>query len=191
MRRFLCRGPSIRLKKHASEISGFHKKTRNITLVKNQSARIRSEKIDILYLFSGHSLLISDPYPTMIFLLLFPTFFNQCIAILESLRAHCKRLQNKTSDTDVQTSLKIVFEKDLKLTLYRHWTVEHSLKYSMFTAVRLKLWTLKGDKKIHQLLADMGYLTSFQKYFFLLIAKDFPGFHWCRADNNSNQWTYS
>ncbi|XP_050315859.1 cell division control protein 45 homolog [Anthonomus grandis grandis] len=75
---------------------------------------------------------------------------------MESLRAHCKRLQNKTNDTDVQTSLKILFEKDLRLTLYRHWTVEQSLKYSMFTAVRLKLWTLKGDKKIHELLAEMG-----------------------------------
>lgn len=48
--------------------------------------------------------------------------------------------------------------------LYRHWTVEHSLKFSMFTAVRLKLWTLKGDKRIHQLLADMGY--RFLKLFF-------------------------
>ncbi|KAL1502492.1 hypothetical protein ABEB36_007627 [Hypothenemus hampei] len=80
----------------------------------------------------------------------------QYILEMETLRNHCKRLQNKTNDTDVQTSLKILFEKDLQLTLYRHWTVEHSLKYSIFTAVRLKLWTLKGDKKIHQLLAEMG-----------------------------------
>ncbi|ENN71751.1 hypothetical protein YQE_11571, partial [Dendroctonus ponderosae] len=95
------------------------------------------------------------------------------------LMAHCKRLQNKTSDTDVQTSLKIVFEKDLKLTLYRHWTVEHSLKYSMFTAVRLKLWTLKGDMKIHQLLADMGLpLVQSRQHFKsmdLQLRKEFHG----------------
>ncbi|KAF7283659.1 cell division cycle protein 45 isoform X2 [Rhynchophorus ferrugineus] len=81
---------------------------------------------------------------------------TQYILEMETLRAHCKRLQNKTNDTDVLTSLKILFEKDLRLTLYRHWTVEHSIKYSTFTAVRMKLWTLKGDKKIHELLADMG-----------------------------------
>lgn len=81
---------------------------------------------------------------------------TQYIIEMENLRAHCKRLQNKTNDTDILTSLKILFEKDLRLTLYRHWTVEHSLKYSMFTAIKMKLWTLKGDKKIHELLADMG-----------------------------------
>ncbi|XP_030747406.1 cell division control protein 45 homolog [Sitophilus oryzae] len=81
---------------------------------------------------------------------------TQYILEMEALRAHCTRLQHKSNDTDVLTSLKILFEKDLRLTLYRHWTVEHSLKYSMFTAIRMKLWTLKGDKKIHELLADMG-----------------------------------
>uniref|UniRef100_A0A6P7FIP6 Cell division control protein 45 homolog isoform X2 n=1 Tax=Diabrotica virgifera virgifera TaxID=50390 RepID=A0A6P7FIP6_DIAVI len=73
------------------------------------------------------------------------------------LQAHAVRLQNKTNDTDVMTSLKITFENDLKLTLYRHWSVKSSLKYSMFPAVKMKLWSLKGDKKLHELLADMGF----------------------------------
>lgn len=73
------------------------------------------------------------------------------------LQAHASRLQNKTNDTDVMTSLKISFENDLRLTLYRHWSVESSLKYSMFPAVKMKLWSLKGDKKLHELLADMGF----------------------------------
>lgn len=72
------------------------------------------------------------------------------------LQSHTNRLQNKTNDTDVLTSLKIMFEKDLRLTLYRHWSVEASLKYSMFSAVKMKLWSLKGDKRLHELLADMG-----------------------------------
>ncbi|CAH1963521.1 unnamed protein product [Acanthoscelides obtectus] len=72
------------------------------------------------------------------------------------LQAHANRLQNMTNDTDVLTSLKIAFEKDLRLALYRHWSVEDSLKYSMFTAVKMKLWSLRGDKKLHELLADMG-----------------------------------
>lgn len=73
-----------------------------------------------------------------------------------NLQAHATRLQNRTNDTDVQTSLKINFENDLRLVLYRHWSVEASLKYSMYTACKLKLWSLKGDKKLHELLADMG-----------------------------------
>lgn len=76
---------------------------------------------------------------------------------MQNLRAHVTRLQNKTSDTDVLTSLKIGCESDLRLTLYRHWSVEESLKYSMFSAVKMKLWSLKGDKKLQELLADMGY----------------------------------
>ncbi|GJQ85966.1 CDC45L [Trypoxylus dichotomus] len=73
-----------------------------------------------------------------------------------NLQAHVTRLQNRTNDTDVLTSLKIVFEKDLRLCLYRHWTVESSLKYSAFTACKMKLWSLRGDKKLQELLADMG-----------------------------------
>lgn len=75
---------------------------------------------------------------------------------IDPLQSHVTRLQNKTNDTDVLTSLKITFEKDLRLTLYRHWSVESSLKFSMFPAVKMKLWSLKGDKRLHELLADMG-----------------------------------
>lgn len=75
---------------------------------------------------------------------------------ISPLQAHATRLHNKTNDTDVMTSLKIKFDNDLKLTLYRHWSVESTLKYSMFTSVKMKLWSLKGDKKLHELLADMG-----------------------------------
>ncbi|KAK9753843.1 Methyltransferase domain [Popillia japonica] len=73
-----------------------------------------------------------------------------------NLQAHVTRLQNRTNDTDVLTSLKISFEKDLRLCLYRHWTVESSLKFSMFTACKMKLWSLRGDKRLQELLADMG-----------------------------------
>ncbi|XP_044764128.1 cell division control protein 45 homolog [Coccinella septempunctata] len=73
-----------------------------------------------------------------------------------SLQAHATRLHNRSNDSEVKTSLKITFEKDLKLVLHKHWCVESSLKFSMFTSCRLKLWTLKGDRKLHQLLAEMG-----------------------------------
>lgn len=74
-----------------------------------------------------------------------------------NLQAHVTRLQNRSVDTDILTSLKINFENDLKLILYRYWTVESSLKYSMYTACRMRLWTIRGHKALQELLADMGY----------------------------------
>lgn len=81
---------------------------------------------------------------------------TQYVLEIGNLQAHTTRLQNRSSDTDDFTSVKIGFQKDLRLTLYRHWSVQASLKYSMFTACKLKLWLFTGDKKLHELLADMG-----------------------------------
>lgn len=54
------------------------------------------------------------------------------------------------------TTARISFIKDLQLALYRHWTVEASLRHSMYSACKLKLWTVKGERKLHELLVDMG-----------------------------------
>lgn len=69
------------------------------------------------------------------------------------LQTHSNRLKSRSTDT---TSLKITYEKDLRLVLYRHWSVESSLKFSMFTACKMKLWSHRGGKKLYELLADMG-----------------------------------
>lgn len=58
--------------------------------------------------------------------------------------------------SNTSTHLRIESDKDLLLALYRHWTIECSLRYSMFTAVSLKLWTIKGEKRLKQILAEMG-----------------------------------
>ncbi|XP_066588685.1 cell division control protein 45 homolog isoform X2 [Prorops nasuta] len=55
-----------------------------------------------------------------------------------------------------QTALKITYDKDLQLALYRHWTVEASLRHSITTAVSLRLWSIKGEKRLRELLAEMG-----------------------------------
>lgn len=47
-------------------------------------------------------------------------------------------------------------QHSLQLALYRHWTVESSLRYTMFTAIALKLWAIRGEKRLYQLLAEMG-----------------------------------
>ena len=78
--------------------------------------------------------------------------------ILESdrIQSHVSRLTNKTTDQSLQTALAISFENDLHLSLYRHWTAYDSLKNSMYAACKLKLWTLRGEKRLHELLVEMG-----------------------------------
>lgn len=78
--------------------------------------------------------------------------------VLESdlIQSHVSRLTNKSSDHSLQTVLKIHFENDLHLALYRHWNVHDSIKHSMYSACRLKLWTLRGEKRLHELLVEMG-----------------------------------
>ncbi|XP_065224624.1 cell division control protein 45 homolog [Planococcus citri] len=90
---------------------------------------------------------------------------------IERISAHvgrlCPHVQDHGSDiasqsqssnagsTASRTSLRIDCEKDLQLALYRHWTIESSLRYTMLTAVALKLWAIKGEKRLQQLLAEM------------------------------------
>uniref|UniRef100_A0A182SIW2 Cell division control protein 45 n=1 Tax=Anopheles maculatus TaxID=74869 RepID=A0A182SIW2_9DIPT len=76
--------------------------------------------------------------------------------LIEKIQSHVSRLTNKASDQTIQTSVKIVFESDLQLALFRHWSVLDSLRYSYYPACRLKLWTHKGDKQMNELLVDMG-----------------------------------
>ena len=45
----------------------------------------------------------------------------------------------------------------MNLTLYRHWSLIESLKYSPQTACHFQLWTLKGEKKLNEFLAELGW----------------------------------
>ncbi|ALC48162.1 CDC45L [Drosophila busckii] len=75
---------------------------------------------------------------------------------LEHIQSHVSRLTNKTNDQHTMSAAKINFEKDLHLVLYRHWTVTESMRYSRYAACQLKLWTLRGEKRLHELLVEMG-----------------------------------
>ncbi|XP_072044064.1 cell division control protein 45 homolog [Amphiura filiformis] len=59
-------------------------------------------------------------------------------------------------DTVSINSMRISFTPELQLVLYRHWSLFDSLKHSSYTACNLKLWTLKGNKRLLEFLADMG-----------------------------------
>ncbi|XP_037933577.1 cell division control protein 45 homolog [Teleopsis dalmanni] len=75
---------------------------------------------------------------------------------IECIQSHISRLTHKNNDQGNLNTSKISFENDLHLVLYRHWSVTESIKYSMYSACKLKLWTLRGEKKLHELLVEMG-----------------------------------
>lgn len=74
----------------------------------------------------------------------------------DKIQSHCSRLMNRTSDQSVHTTVKILYENDLHLALYRHWNVQDSLRHSMYPACQLKLWTARGEKRMNELLVEMG-----------------------------------
>lgn len=74
----------------------------------------------------------------------------------DKIQSHVSRLTNKVSDSTINSTIKINFENDLHLALYRHWSVQDSIKHSKYSACRLKLWTLRGEKRLHELLVEMG-----------------------------------
>ncbi|XP_012287372.2 cell division control protein 45 homolog [Orussus abietinus] len=82
-------------------------------------------------------------------------------SILEAgnLQGHISRLNHRqgiNTEKQQQMAVKITYDKDLQLALYRHWTVEASLRHSLPTAVALRLWSHRGEKRLRELLAEMG-----------------------------------
>ncbi|XP_076160041.1 cell division cycle protein 45 isoform X2 [Ptiloglossa arizonensis] len=86
------------------------------------------------------------------------------LSVLEegALHSHVSRLTHKQGgDVDGQqqqqkSTIRITYDKDLLLVLYRHWTVEASLRHSVPTAVSLRLWSVRGEQRLKELLAEMG-----------------------------------
>ncbi|CAL8114524.1 unnamed protein product [Orchesella dallaii] len=56
--------------------------------------------------------------------------------------------------------LKIRFERDLFLFLYRHWSVYDSLKTTPYVVSTLKTWSQDGHRKLKQMLAHLGLPLS-------------------------------
>ncbi|GFO29670.1 cell division control protein 45 homolog, partial [Plakobranchus ocellatus] len=76
-----------------------------------------------------------------------------------TLQSHVSRHNQRGSDGESLLSincLRISFEEELHLNLYRHWTLFESICHSMQIACKLRLWTLKGQKRLHEFLAEMG-----------------------------------
>lgn len=93
--------------------------------------------------------------------------FAQYRVMANTLALDVERLSRKLSHNDVASTMKIKVEKDLKLNLYRHWSVSSTLTYSLHTSVNLRLWTRRGERRLLELLADMSLplVQSKQKFF--------------------------
>ncbi|XP_071517437.1 cell division control protein 45 homolog isoform X2 [Panulirus ornatus] len=85
---------------------------------------------------------------------------DKYLLVTASLQNHVSRLNHKTQDEQPLDCLRISFEKELRLALYRHWSFVESMRHSLYSATTLKLWTLKGEKRLHELLAEMGLPLS-------------------------------
>ncbi|KAM9194131.1 cell division control protein 45 homolog [Dugong dugon] len=75
------------------------------------------------------------------------------------LQRHVSRHNHRNEDEEHTLSVdctRITFEYDLHLALYQHWSLYDSLCNTCYTASRFKLWSVHGQKRLQEFLADMG-----------------------------------
>ncbi|XP_008575186.1 PREDICTED: cell division control protein 45 homolog isoform X2 [Galeopterus variegatus] len=75
------------------------------------------------------------------------------------LQRHVSRHNHRNEDEENTLSVdctRISFEYDLRLVLYQHWSLHDSLCNTSYTAARFKLWSVQGQKRLQEFLADMG-----------------------------------
>ncbi|KAM6155160.1 cell division control protein 45 homolog isoform 2-T2 [Rhynchocyon petersi] len=75
------------------------------------------------------------------------------------LQRHVSRHNHRNQDEEHTLSIdctRIAFEYDLRLALYHHWSLYDSLCNTCYTASRFKLWSVHGQKRLQEFLADMG-----------------------------------
>ncbi|XP_041584951.1 cell division control protein 45 homolog isoform X2 [Vulpes lagopus] len=75
------------------------------------------------------------------------------------LQRHVSRHNHRNQDEEHALSVdctRISFEYDLRLALYQHWSLHDSLCNTCYTAARFKLWSVHGQKRLQEFLADVG-----------------------------------
>ncbi|KAG8597294.1 hypothetical protein GDO81_002240 [Engystomops pustulosus] len=76
-----------------------------------------------------------------------------------TLQRHVSRHNHRNEDEENSLSIdcmRIAFEYDVRLSLYQHWSLYESICNSCYTSSSLKLWSVQGQKKLQEFLADMG-----------------------------------
>ncbi|WAR03472.1 CDC45-like protein [Mya arenaria] len=78
-----------------------------------------------------------------------------------ALQSHVSRLNHKDDEEIISINcLKIQYDDELHLSLYRHWSLFESLCHSINMACKFKVWTLKGQKRLNEFLAEMGLVDE-------------------------------
>ncbi|XDV49573.1 hypothetical protein PO909_018798 [Leuciscus waleckii] len=78
---------------------------------------------------------------------------------IATLQRHVSRHNHRNEDEENSLSIdcmRISFEYDLRLVLYQHWSLYESICNSCYTSCSFKLWSINGQKKLQEFLADMG-----------------------------------
>lgn len=68
--------------------------------------------------------------------------------------------------------LKIRFERELYLFLYRSWSIYESAKVTPYVSNTLKTWSVDGSRRFHQLLAHLGLPLAEVKQKYLNMSMD-------------------
>ncbi|KAF6277707.1 cell division cycle 45 [Rhinolophus ferrumequinum] len=77
------------------------------------------------------------------------------------LQRHVSRHNHRDEDEENALSVDCMrisfeYEPSLHLALYQHWSLHDSLCNTCYTAARFKLWSVHGQKRLQEFLADMG-----------------------------------
>ncbi|XP_051964241.1 cell division control protein 45 homolog [Xyrauchen texanus] len=78
---------------------------------------------------------------------------------IATLQRHVSRHNHRNEDEENSLSIdcmRISFEYDLRLVLYQHWSLYESICNSCYTSCSFKIWSMNGQKKLQEFLADMG-----------------------------------
>ncbi|XP_030074448.1 cell division control protein 45 homolog isoform X1 [Microcaecilia unicolor] len=76
-------------------------------------------------------------------------------ALQRHVSRHNHRNENEGNSLSIDC-MRIVFEYDLRLALYQHWSLYESICNSCYTSASFKLWSVQGQKRLQEFLADMG-----------------------------------
>ncbi|XP_018497585.1 cell division control protein 45 homolog [Galendromus occidentalis] len=92
-------------------------------------------------------------------------YVTECGLLQGHMTRHDQLYDQNSSESNVN-SLKLSFDKELNLIFLKHWTLLESMRHTQHFACRFKMWTVRGQKKIYEFLAELGVPLSQCKQIF-------------------------
>lgn len=86
---------------------------------------------------------------------------NEVVSNPSNIYKNPTRIEDDTDNFEIQTEQKpvnsvFIEHKDLRIMLYRHWSLYESLYYSNYIASKLGIWKEPGKHKLNEILAQIG-----------------------------------